>query len=97
MRRTSIAPALLTAVTLQLGPPRRVTNFQDAYPMLSPDGSRVLSQSNRTGDWEIYTMRPDGTDLVRLTNSYRRNVTNSSRGKSADLRSFARVDRLIGL
>jgi len=97
MRRTSIAPALLAAVTLQLGPPRRVTNFQDAYPMLSPDGFRVLSQSNRTGDWEIYTMRPDGTDLVRLTNSYRRNGTNSSRGKSADLRSFASVDRLIGL
>src|SRR6266571_3742075 len=57
MRRTSIAPALLAAVTLQLGPPRRVTNFQDAYPMLSPDGSRVLSQPNRTGDWEIYPKR----------------------------------------
>jgi TolB protein len=75
MRRTSIAPALLAAVTLQLGPPRRVTNVQDAYPMLSPDGSRVLFQSNRTGDWEIYTMRPDGTDLVRLTNSPGPDVT----------------------
>src|SRR6266516_4544718 len=52
MRRTSIAPALLAAVTLQLGPPRRVTNFQDAYPMLSPDGSRVLSvePDRRLGD-----------------------------------------------
>jgi TolB protein len=60
---------LAGAVALQLGPPRRVTNVKDAYPMLSPGGSRLLFQSDRTGDWEIYTMKPDGTDLVRLTNS----------------------------
>jgi TolB protein len=60
---------LAAAVALPLGPPRRVTNVKDAYPMLSPDGSRLLFESDRTGNWEIYTMRPDGTDLVRLTSA----------------------------
>ena len=69
VRRASIAPAFLAAVALQLGPARRVTNVKDAYPMLSPDGTRLLFQSDRTGDWEIYTVKPDGTDLVRLTTS----------------------------
>jgi Tol biopolymer transport system component len=69
VRRTSIAPALLAAVTLQLGPPKRLTNVKDGYPMLSPDRTHVLFESDRTGDWEIYTMKPDGKDLVRLTNS----------------------------
>ena len=55
---------LAAAVALQLGPPKRLTNVKDAYPMLSPDGTRVLFESDRTGDWEIYTMKPDGTDLV---------------------------------
>lgn len=43
--------------------------------MLSPDGSRVLFQSDRTSDWEIYTIRPDGTELVRLTRSPGPDVT----------------------
>jgi TolB protein len=60
---------LAGAVALQIGPPHRVTNVKDAYPMLSPDGARVLFQSDRTGDWEIYTMKLDGSDLVRLTSS----------------------------
>jgi TolB protein len=66
---------LATAVSLQLGPAHRVTNVQDAYPMLAPDGSRILFESNRTGNWEIYTMKPDGTDLVRLTTNLAPDVT----------------------
>jgi TolB protein len=62
-------------VAVQLGPARRITNVKDAYPMPSPDGSRVLFQSDRTGDWEIYTMKPDGTDRVRLTNVAGADVT----------------------
>jgi TolB protein len=54
---------------VRLGSPKRLTNVKDAYPMLSPDSSRVLFQSDRTSDWEIYTMKPDGTELVRVTNS----------------------------
>jgi TolB protein len=62
-----ITAVLLAAVALQLGAPQRVTRVKDAYPMLSPDGSRVLFESDRSGNWDIYTMKPDGTDLVRLT------------------------------
>lgn len=66
---------LAAAVALQLSPAHRVTNVKDAYPMLSPDGSRLLFESDRTGNWEIYTMRPDGTDLVRLTDNPAPDVT----------------------
>jgi TolB protein len=66
---------LAAAVALQLSPPHRVTNVKDAYPMLSPDGSRLLFESDRTGNWEIYTMKPDGTDLVRVTNDPAADVT----------------------
>ena len=37
--------------------------------MLSPDGSRLVFESNRSGNWDIYTMKPDGTELVRLTDN----------------------------
>jgi TolB protein len=71
-----IATLLLAgAVAFQLGPARRATNVKDAYPMLSPDGTRVLFQSDRTGDWEISTMKPDGTALARLTDSPGADVT----------------------
>jgi Tol biopolymer transport system component len=36
-------------------------------PAWSPDGSRILIDSNRDGDWEIYSVRPDGSDEIRLT------------------------------
>jgi len=32
-----------------------------------PDGTRIAFASNRDGDWDIYTMRPDGTDVRQLT------------------------------
>ena len=61
----------------------RITNnlAQDTFPMWSPDGSRLTFTSNRevtlsddpaappVRDFEIYTMKPDGTDVVRVTNS----------------------------
>ncbi len=37
--------------------------------MLSPDGSKIAFQSNRTGDWEIFVMNTDGTSLQQLTHS----------------------------
>ena len=30
-------------------------------------GRRIAFESNRDGDWDIYTMRPDGTDVRQLT------------------------------
>ena len=34
----------------------------------SPDASRIAFDSDRTGDVEVYTMKPDGSGVVRLTN-----------------------------
>ena len=34
---------------------------------LSPNGQWLAFQSNRSGKWQIYRMRVDGTDLLQLT------------------------------
>ena len=41
---------------------RRLTSnsTDERYPAYSPDGERILFASNRDGDYEIYTMDPDG-------------------------------------
>ncbi|MDQ3423611.1 MAG: hypothetical protein M3510_09555, partial [Actinomycetota bacterium] len=39
--------------------PTRLTNepdFSDAFPVLSPDGKRILWHTNRDGNFEIYSM-----------------------------------------
>jgi Tol biopolymer transport system component len=46
-----------------------VTNspFRDECPSWSPDGTRILFHSNRSGDFDIWSVAPDGTDLTQLT------------------------------
>jgi TolB protein len=36
-------------------------------PVWSPDGEWIVFNSNRDGIWQLYVMRPDGSDLRRLT------------------------------
>lgn len=36
-------------------------------PVWSPDGSRFAFNSKRTGNWDIYTMNPDGSDVRQIT------------------------------
>jgi TolB protein len=36
-------------------------------PSWSPDGQWITFQSNRSGKWQVYRMRADGTDLLQLT------------------------------
>jgi Tol biopolymer transport system component len=48
--------------------PRRLTKIVNSYPAAASDGSRVLYQSNRTGVFQIYSMKVDGTDVRQLTN-----------------------------
>ena len=40
---------------------------QFAAVVAMADGPAIAFTSNRDGDFEIYTMRPDGTDVRQLT------------------------------
>jgi TolB protein len=56
--------------SLQTGKSENVTNNPafDADPSLSPDGKHVAFASARDGNFEIYLVNADGSDLRRLTN-----------------------------
>jgi hypothetical protein len=42
-------------------------NLSDDHPAFSPDGTRIVFTSERTGnDFDIHTMRPDGSDVRRV-------------------------------
>jgi TolB protein len=43
--------------------------FYDAEGSFSPDGRNIVFTSNRTGDLELFAMKPDGTGVVQLTNT----------------------------
>ena len=53
------------------------TNNHDNFPSWSPAGNLIAFTSYRDGDYEIYTIKPDGTDLRRLTNSPGNDAHNS--------------------
>jgi Tol biopolymer transport system component len=42
----------------------------DAECSYSPDGQWIVFTSNRTGDNELFAMRPDGSDVVQLTQTH---------------------------
>jgi Tol biopolymer transport system component len=48
---------------------RQLSNdiHKDRIPRWSPDGSRIAFYSNRSGSYEIWTIRPDGSGLQQLT------------------------------
>ncbi|UCD85310.1 MAG: PD40 domain-containing protein [Deltaproteobacteria bacterium] len=50
----------------------RLTYYNgDAYPALSPDGSKIAFRASRDGNYEIYVMDVDGSNQTNLT----RNIT----------------------
>jgi TolB protein len=45
------------------------TAGRNNHPTVSPDGRRIAFSSSRDGDYEIYSMNRDGSDVRRLTQS----------------------------
>lgn len=43
------------------------TASHEIEPSWSPDGTKLAFASDRTGDWEIFIMNADGTDVTQLT------------------------------
>ena len=41
----------------------------DGGPDWSPDGSKIVFESNRDGDWDIYIMNQDSSEVINLTNN----------------------------
>jgi len=51
------------------GEPAQLTNgnHRDIHPAWSPDGERIAFISNRSGNFDLFTMNADGSDLRQLT------------------------------
>ncbi len=49
----------------------RLTNNPslDAFPVWSPDGTKITFASDRDGNPEVYVMDADGSNQTRLTNN----------------------------
>lgn len=60
----------LRILSLVDGKATNLTTQWDNFPEWSPDGSRILFTSFRTGDFEIFTIGPDGSDLRQLTHDH---------------------------
>jgi Tol biopolymer transport system component/tRNA A-37 threonylcarbamoyl transferase component Bud32 len=50
---------------------RQLTNdrYKDRHPLWSPDGSLIAFYSNRSGHYELWTIRPDGSRLEQVTHT----------------------------
>jgi Tol biopolymer transport system component len=46
----------------------------DTDPAFSPGGSKIVFSSNRDGDYDIYIMDADGTNVQQLTNNPARDI-----------------------
>jgi Tol biopolymer transport system component len=42
-------------------------SYDETFPDWSPDSSRIAFASNRSGGYQVYTMKPDGSDVQPLT------------------------------
>jgi Tol biopolymer transport system component len=48
----------------------RLTTEYDTFPVWSPRGDLIVFTSFRDGDYEIYRIRPDGSELRKMTNDH---------------------------
>ena len=63
-RRLYVVPAAGGSPVALTGP-----DYYSNFPQWSPDGERIMFTSNLGGDFDLYTVRPDGTDVRRLTHA----------------------------
>ncbi len=80
MKITSVLISLCFFCTTLLGQSEMaiencLTNneYENRYASYSPNGERIVFESNRSGHWEIYLMDTDGMHVERLTNNNRIN------------------------
>ena len=54
---------------LSAGPPDRIISStrMESGPQYSPDGSKIAFESTRSGAYEVWICRSDGSDLLQLT------------------------------
>ena len=49
--------------------------WQDEYPVWSPDGKKIAFSANPDGNYDIFTMNADGSDIQQITTSSRNEIT----------------------
>jgi len=59
----------LRIINLKDGSVTKLTNYYDNFPFWSPRGDLIMFSRQEHGNFDIYTIRPDGTNLKRLTMS----------------------------
>ena len=52
---------------------------EDWLPAWSPDGEQIAFWSTRSGEWELYLMRPDGAGVRRVSDEHGRGGRGVSR------------------
>ncbi len=59
----------LRIMNLSTGAATTLTTGYDNFPLWSPRGDLIMFSRVEAGDYEIFTVRPDGSDVRRLTSS----------------------------
>jgi Tol biopolymer transport system component len=77
----------------------KITNnpYSDVSPQWSPDGEWIAFVSDRTGNSEIYLMRPDGSDMHAVVTHPARDVSPSWSPDSRSVLFHSNRDGSIGL
>ena len=59
----------LRVLNLKDGSTITLTTYYDNFPFWSPRGDLIMFSRQEHGNFDIYTIKPDGTDLKRITTS----------------------------
>lgn len=65
----STAPGLRSATTTMADLQVLTTSERDTAPAPSPDGQKIAFMSQQEGNWDIYIVSANGSDLQRLTDN----------------------------